>query len=345
MDNLDYKKKKHHSGLIFIIVLLVLSFVIVSGYFYYIYPEKKADFYENLREEEVIPSIKEGYIPQGIAYDEKSDSIFISSYRALSQSRIDIIKDGKVRTVKLNDEKGFKLRVHSGGIAVNDEYVYVAGSTDNCVFVFKYDDIIKCNDKGKVNAYGRYMVGSENDKMRVSFLCIIDNELYCGEYSRNNTLFFASHRKHFELTKDGMKGGTCVSIPLNKDEEFGLEKEFSRVYIIPDNVQGMCGYNGKLFVSISNFILDSKILAYDLSRIYYNGDKEIYGQKCPLYLIDSSSLISETTLAPMSEQIYIKDGRMYICFESGAYPYVFLVHGVNRIVSFDISYFIKNDPN
>ncbi len=345
MDNLDHKNKKHHTGLILIIILLILAFVIVSGYFYYIYPEKKADFYENLREEEVIPSIKDGYIPQGITYDEKSDSIFMSSYRVLSQSRIDIIKDGKVKTVKLNDENGMKLRVHSGGIAVGDDYVYIAGSNECCVFVFKYDDIIKCNDDGAVNACGRYLIGTETDKMRVSFLCIIDNELYCGEYSRDTTLFFASHKDHFEVTKDGKKGGTCVSIPLNKDEEFGLEKEFSRVYIIPDNVQGMCEYNGKLFLSVSNFILDSKILAYDTSLIAYDGNKKIYGQTCPLYLIDSSSRISETSLAPMSEQIYIKDGRMYICFESGAYPYVFLVHGTNKIISFDLSYFINNNPD
>jgi hypothetical protein len=49
----------------------------------------------------------------------------------------------------------------------------------------------------------------------------------------------------------------------------------------------------------------------------------VNGASVPVYYLDSESLTDDITLPPMSEEIFVKDGRLYVLLESACKKYIF----------------------
>ena len=49
----------------------------------------------------------------------------------------------------------------------------------------------------------------------------------------------------------------------------------------------------------------------------------IIGRELPLYALDSVSLEATYKIAPMSEELFMKDGKLYIMCESACSKYIF----------------------
>lgn len=111
------------------IVLLILMIFLAAVRLYFRLPV--ASYYQSSRAAFEIPAIRDGFVPQGFEYDERSDLFLVSGYmdeKAPSPVYLVSRKDGSVRAcVTLTDDKGKAYTGHSGGITLHGDYVYLAG--------------------------------------------------------------------------------------------------------------------------------------------------------------------------------------------------------------------------
>lgn len=89
---------------------------------------------------------KDGYVPQGLAYSDKYTIVLQTAYsKEVSKVFITNFKSGKlIKELKLINKDGTNNNKHVGGIAVNDEYVWI--SNDYELDIYKLDDIYNTNE-------------------------------------------------------------------------------------------------------------------------------------------------------------------------------------------------------
>ena len=109
-------------------------------------------FYDNSEEGFIIPGLKEGFVPQGIFYEEVNDIFLLSGYyKGKAQPSRVIVVDGEgnlVKSVGCLTQKGDKATGHFGGIAVYKDYVYVA--TTSVTHVLSLTEVLSAEDEGYV---------------------------------------------------------------------------------------------------------------------------------------------------------------------------------------------------
>ncbi|MDE7082423.1 MAG: hypothetical protein K2O89_01805 [Clostridia bacterium] len=193
--------------------------------------------FNDFRSEIVIPGLKDGACPQGIAtykanYTEtvtdedgeektvtkKQDYFFISAYLKNQPSRIYVVGNdtGEVGYVTLKNPDGSDYTGHCGGIAVNGYYLWV--SSDDKVFFATKDklsstdnitlDIIKLAEEHGSIQFKSYF----NANCNASFLYYYDadgeasgspsssDRLYVGEFYRSGN--YETNEKHHVTTKN-----------------------------------------------------------------------------------------------------------------------------------------------
>ncbi len=285
-----------------------------------------SEYYANSKKAFFIPGTHEGYVAQGLTYDERSDSFFLTGYMTDSAaSPLYIVERESGKTLKrltMLTEENKTFTGHSGGIAVSGNYIYIAGSSKRCVYVYSYNDAINAEDGGVLSCLGSFYTKSENDYVRVSFVEAIDGKLYVGEYYNDG---YSTPDSHKMTTYDGSyHQAIIVEYNIDNEAEFGISPTPSKVYSIRDKVQGMTVYNGKMYLSSSAGTETSIIDAYDLSSATLAGNvTNILDTELPLYYLDTQSRVEEYRLPPMAEEIAIVDGMLYTMCESASNKYLF----------------------
>lgn len=270
-----------------------------------------------------IPGINDNFVAQGLDYDVRSDSFFVTGYISKKASPIYMVNktNKKVKKVKLYmDDK--ELITHAGGIAVTDDYIYIAGGSEHCLFVYSYEQVINANNNDKVNALGTFSLEiNKDDYLGPAFVLRNENELIVGEFYRKQN--YKTLDSHKITTKNGdYNQALALSFSLTSDE-FGLSTKPNKAYSLPDLVQGMCFYEDKIFVSTSYGLAFSHILSYDVNKLVRQDDVTILDTTLPLYALDSASLIKKTKIPPMSEELIVLDNRLYVMCESASNHYIF----------------------
>ena len=92
---------------------------------------------------------------------------------------------------------------------------------------------------------------------------------------------------------------------------------------MPDQVQGLTIYNDKVYLSTSWGLSFSHILEYDMNALSNEGEISVLGNTLPLYAMDSTSLLNDYKVAPMSEEMVFVDGWLYVNCESASNKYFF----------------------
>ncbi len=216
---------------------------------------------------------------------------------------------------------------HAGGIAVWKDYVYVAGCQDYCVYVYRKSDILSANDGDGVNALGRHMAYvSEKDYLNVDFAEVYGGRLYLGEFYKEED--YPTLEKHHIVTEAGEENHALIlGFTLSDEYEYGIPQYPDIGYSIPDMVQGAAFAEGRVYLTTSWGLSDSHLYTYadDLS------DEDDLPFQYLRYLdkgariieLDSGSLISDTILPPMAEEIVPLNGELYIQCESASNKYIF----------------------
>ena len=276
-----------------------------------------------------LPDMSKGFIPQGITYDAGSAHIFITGYMSNGKpSPIYGINTATGKTdckILMNTPDGEKFHGHAGGLSIYKDTLYIAGSTDACVYGFGISKVLDAGQSSGqggsqsagpsgafVNADSMVSLKSANDHIRVSFTSSEEGLLYAGEF--HNDPLFKTAESHNISTADGMQKGLLFGFTIDDNGNAVPVKAYS----IPDNIQGACFYDHYLFLSHSNGFKPSEIYAYDLDKISSSGNLNVLEKDVPLYVLNTSAAIKITTVPPMSEEIVVINDHLYILHESAS---------------------------
>lgn len=271
------------------------------------------EFYGSAQREFLIPTLEDGFVPQGLVYCEEYDSFLISGYICGDEnSRVCVVEDEEYRTVILMDEKGSELTSHSGAIAYSGNYVYLAGCDGMC-YVFS---LIELMEK---QISSLQMLGSFETHNQASFCCIEDNRLFVGEYYHK--LKYNTDESHHRITPTGDENHAVVTVFALEDAlPLGVNEIPEMALSITDRIQGMCFLEGNVVMSASSVFQGSQLYVYDWEKAMSEQEDvmKIGVYDVPLYYLDAGTLLDCVEILPKSEGITVRDDKLYMIFESAS---------------------------
>lgn len=275
----------------------------------------------------VIPDINAGFVPQGLYYDQEKGNYLISGYSSKKDapSSVYIGSGDSFKKINLAYQDGSKMARHSGGVALFKDWVYVAGSSANRVYVYSYSEMLSAKEGGSVKAIGEIPLYNPDDKdgdyIRSSALTVANGYLIVNEfYSAKD---YQTLKNHEITTSTGEKhNALAVCLALSENEEFGTNGKIAKVYSICDKVQGMTVYNGKVYLSTSQGFNCSEIFEYNYTTAKNEGKIQLLGYHVPLYSLDKNNLLKTYKVPPMAEGIVFVDGKLVIVGEFACNKYI-----------------------
>lgn len=306
----------------FTAIVLLLFVIVIGAIIYFRVPVNS--YYTASERGFKIPAINSGFVPQGIDYDEESDSFYITGYMTDSSASPIYIVDkatGEITsTTLIMNMDGTPFDGHAGGLTVNGDYVYIAGGHDCCLYVMEKRAVIEGGEQNIIGTFSNKV--SEDDYLGSAFVFVSEDNLVVGEFYREgNYPTLMSHK----LTTTGGDYNQALAIvyPLDEEAQFGISSNPSTAISLPDLAQGMLIDNDDVYVSMSWGTSKSTISRYSLSVADNGKTIDVLGFTLPLLELDSKSLIDSETIAPMSEEIVKCDGRIYTMCESASNKYFF----------------------
>lgn len=278
------------------------------------------NFYKNSKKAFVIPGLSEGYIAQGISYDEATDNFFLTGYmNDKSASPIYVVSKSTnkiVTSVRMANPDGSDFTGHAGGLTVAENKVYVAGSADECLYVFNKSDILNAENKSYVKYIDVVNLKNATDGIGVAFTTIHDGLIYVGEFYREGP--YPTRETHTIPTKNGCNKALAVGFNIE-----GNTATPEVVYSLPDNIQGMCFTEDSILLSESWGASFSSIHKYNYDNLKESGTYNFLGRELPLYILEETNKTKKYKIAPMAEEIEYVNGQVYISNESASKKYKF----------------------
>jgi len=270
---------------------------------------------ENYQMGPVIPGLQQGAVPQGLAYSEKHNLIFISFYfdRPLpsSLSVIDGSTKKCIGTFALKESAIAYHYGHVGGIAVSDAFVWV--SSNGKLYKYTLSDII--TDYTMRALAPMRVTPTETN---ASFVTFYKNRLYVGEFAYGSR--YKTKKSHHMEDRTGEKQSAWVS--AYNTNEAGNTSEY--ILSIREKVQGICITDDHIFLSISYGRRNRSTIAVYENPLGEQPHKNIAlddGRTIPLWYLDGKNLIKEIDFPPMSEGVTMINGKLAVLSESGAEKY------------------------
>lgn len=305
-----------------IVILSIITFLLIAVVGIRAYFNLPLSNYFSASEQAFkIPGINDNFVPQGLCYDEERKQFLVSGYFSDKTASAVYTVDkesGKAKQVRLGYEDGSPMRRHACGVAFYKDWVYVAGSSANCVMVYSYSEIVEANNGDSVDMLGRFSLenpkNKENDYITASFLTVYKDNLIVGEYHYGDE--YPLLDSHEIITSVGDKhGAMAIEFKLSEREEFGISSNPVRALSIPDKVQGMTVNGDKIYLSTSYGLNNSVLYEYKFAGINMERQKELIGRNVSIYAIDSSCLLNAYNFPPMAEGIAFLDGKLYTMTE------------------------------
>ena len=305
-----------------IVVFSVLGVFVLTLLIYYFgafYPRFNAHAKEK---EFVIPGLDETFVPQGMEYYASDDVFFVSGYMSDgSPSRIYVV-DAKTGTVQkyVTLKAGLENYVeHAGGVATDGTKFWIVG--DKKLNTIDYADLKNAQNGDSVQIKSIIRTGNGCD-----FVYIYNNQLIVGEFYRDD-VYETPEEHHIEVSDEEETEALGYIYDINHAMPSGTSEGPKAVISFPDQAQGMVITKNKegkecVVISTSYSIPSSKI------KIYSNPLSEesvkkitIGGKEIPLYELNSKNLVDVFKAPAMSEEMAVKDGKVFILFESACKKY------------------------
>lgn len=297
----------------------VLVLTLLIYYFGAFYPKFNAHAKEK---EFAIPGLNETFVPQGMDYYAEDEVFFVSGYMSDgSPSRIYVV-DAKTGTTQkyVTLKAGLDNYVeHAGGVATDGTKFWIVG--DKKLNTIDYADLKNAQNGESVQIKSIIKTGNGCD-----FVYIYNDQLIVGEFYRDDA-YETPEEHHIEVGDDEETKALGYIYDINHSLPSGTSEGPKAVLSFPDQAQGMVitkNSEGKeiVVISTSYSIPSSKIIIFDNPLASESAKKiTINGKEIPLYELNSNNKI-ETIKAPsMSEEMAVKDGRVYILFESACKKY------------------------
>lgn len=298
------------------IISSILGLILIFLGVYYLWPWNKK-FFENASVEFEIPGLDTKFTPQGLTTIDGTDKFLVGGYMSDgSPSRFYVINEGKAEKYFTLTQDDQDYNGHAGGIVSYGSTIWVVGDK-NC-FRFFLSAVNSCENEAKVEIIDSFKVNNGAD-----FVFTNDGYLYIGEFYRAGK--YETSSTHFLQTRSGETNPALVfGYKINEGKSLGLdEKTPSRALSIRGLVQGMAVSNGKILMSCSYGLADSALYVYKdvFSEAPHNPNFALGNHTIKLWYLDDESLTNTINVPSMSEEIAIKNNRVYILFESAGKKY------------------------
>ena len=314
------------AAVVFGVLVLFIGLVLLGGRIWFRLPVK--EYYGASEAAFAIPGLADGFVPQGLAFDEESGAYLVGGYMTGKGKASPIyVVDAKTGELKahasLTNADGTPFTGHAGGLAVWDCNVYVAGN--GCLHLFDRDEILAAGDGAEVQCLGQIAVPlAAEDTLGVSWVDIrSDGEealLTVGEFYKNPEYKTPESHK-FSAPSGERLQALAVTYRLSED---GGSLTPLKAYALPDLVQGFTVHDGKLWLSTSWGTGFSHISAYDENSLEAFRSIDVNGTAVPLFALDSAARTADYKIAPMSEEIlFTADGKLLTMCESASRKYYF----------------------
>ncbi len=268
----------------------------------------------------IIPGLKEGFVPQGLAYMENEDRFVISAYKDGNHSILSFIdaENGKmVKSLIICNEDGSYYTGHAGGVAVSDSNIWVSsGSKIRKIPLISVDE---AKDEEKV-----FITEEFDAYTNASFTAYDKGVLWVGEFYHSND--YPTDKNHYFKTENGyanhswMAGFKLGGVPEERPSAIP-----DYIISIPDIVQGVAFSQDAGIVLSTSYGRgnDSKLLifGYVLDEIPETS-VEINGKSVPMWVLHHEKLSAEIVGYPMSEGIILEKGFLFTLYESAAKKYL-----------------------
>lgn len=320
------KKRAVPVSLVILEVFLIILFAFLSVWWFgFTYPAFDAVTTKVAR----IPGLDSGISPQGLCILPSSDGtrfdFAMSGYIPGEPSRVYVVRTEPVTEDKVTSietyvtfqKDGKPVQTHFGGIACTDDFLYIASGKE--IIRAKLSDVTSVSG-GVVEIVDSFDVG-----MNAAFCYIYGGQLYVGEFYRPGK--YETDPSHYVETASGTNHALVYVYDLNEESEGGIADTVpSKVLSVCDQVQGIALSDEHIFLSTSYGLPDSKLYIYSnvldaqTAETFRFGDKDI-----PMYILAPKAK-ADFKMPCMSEEIYVKEGRLYILFESMSKQYRYVVH-------------------
>lgn len=305
------------------------------------------EFYATSEEDFIIPGLKQGFVPQGIFYEQENDIFLISGYyKNKAQASRVIVVDGDgnfIKSVGCISEKGNLGYGHFGGIAVYKDYVYVA--TTGLTHVLSLSEILACEDEGFVLIQDELYTDTT-----CSYVNVCDGVLYIGEFTDTT---FEDMETATNVYKNGIEKyySRCNAFVLDENGKWGIkaDKIDEENNMIPDfaltspfKVQGMCVLaDGTIvYTASSTPASNSRVYLYkDVTKGEPDEIISVGSQDVPLYYCALEDRIAQYRVPTYLEEVTLyPDGSVYIITESASAPYIKQSKNpIDNVIKWDIN--------
>ena len=316
-------KVKRNVLIIFTSIFVLLGAFVLFWYFGDSYPQ----FYKYCQKEFAIHGLSEGFTPQGICFNEATESFLYCGYmKNGSASRVYVYnknsKQTKYITLNLTGEDYVG---HAGGIETDGTNVWIAG--EKKVFRFELADVLAAENKSAIN-----IVDSFESPNGADFLCLNNGILWIGEFEKKGK-YDTDETHHIDKNR-----AVSFGYRLNAGETCGIEQVPEVALSTRSLVQGMVITDEKIALSTSYSLPNSHIYIYQ--NPFANPTTEtinVNDTDVPLYILTDELLENAMTFPSMSEEMTISNGRVFVLFENACKKYAaFTREQLRSVYSFEI---------
>lgn len=319
------------------ILCIVLSIIIIAvGVFFIVDRLRHADFYKNAHREFIIPGLSENFTPQGFDYLPEKDIYIMSGYMSDgTTSRIYVVDQTYTASdaIRIKNQDGSDHLSHSYGISFypGTDHVYLAGY--GAIHRLSLTDLL--DGDGEVTILADLKV-----LMQPAYCTVRGNSIYVGSFY---------YPKEYEtpmgdryITPAGDQNYALMAVyTLDPTSGDLLTGTHDALYSTCGMVQGMAlADDDTLIFSTSWGLGTSHLYCYDLTAVDPSQAGEYTmpdGTKTPILFLDSSCCYADIAAPSMSEELAVKDGRVFIMNEAACNKYFFgKLLGAQRLYSYPI---------
>ena len=299
-----------------VIALLLVAWLGLHVAKYFMY----SDYYKDRETVSKIPGLSDGFVPQGLDYDETTDTYIHSGYNG-KYTEIYFVNGKDVKKLLPVDENGNQIKGHAGGVTRVGDYLYVSDNEKEkegkhgVLYIYDFSALEQAKDGDGIQAIGKF------DLDTAGSFCFSDGQyIYAGEFYR--PVDYETKESHYFTTPARDENKALLSA-YRVDEKGNIVGEYPEFSVSsPAQVQGFAKMpDGKVAFSTSWGLNASHLEIH--SEMKDSGTTiGVSGKEVPLYYVDSTTRIKDVAMPAFSEGLSIKDGKIVISFESACNKYI-----------------------
>lgn len=318
-----------------IVLSSILALILIFLGVYFLWPWNK-DFFNMASKEFEIPGLDTKFTPQGMTIIDGSDRFLICGYMTDgTPSRFYLVSSGQVEKYFTLTQAEEDYDGHAGGVVSKGSTIWVVG--DKHCYRFSLSDVNRCDNGGKVAILDSFKTNNGAD-----FVFESNGVLWVGEFYKQGK--YETDASHKLTTRSGETNNALVfGYKIDESKGYGLVSQAP----LPDKALSIRGLaqgiavasDGRFVMSTSYGLPDSNIYIYkNVLAEEKHGTVSIGMHTFDMWFLDNDSLLNTINTPSMSEELVIKNDRVYVLFESGAKKYrLYNRKKLSNVYSFEIN--------